>query len=68
MTATSLTHRVAREHINDRMREVERERRAAGVRAPRWVTFSFLGRFTLGVARPATARPALARPDARVSA
>jgi hypothetical protein len=68
MIATSLNYLVAREHINDLMRAVERERRAADVRPRRWVGFSFLGRFTPGVARPATARPAPARPDARVSA
>jgi hypothetical protein len=52
MTVTPLIYLVAREHINDRMREVERERRAADVRPPRWVAFSFLGRFTPG-GRPA---------------
>jgi hypothetical protein len=68
MIATSLTYLVAREHINDRVRQAEREPRAGDVRPQRWVRFSFLGRFTPGVARPATARPALARPDGRVSA
>jgi hypothetical protein len=68
MTATSLTYLVARAHIHDRMREAERKRRVADVRPPRWVPFSFLGRFTPDVARTPTPRPVPARPDARVSA
>ncbi len=52
MSTKPQTYLLAREHINDPMREAERGRCAADVRPRRWATFSLLGRFTPGVAGP----------------
>jgi hypothetical protein len=59
MTATSITHLVAQEHINDLLREAEHSRRAAEVRPSRRSTLSaprrFARRVVRRVVRPATA-------------
>lgn len=57
MTATSITHMVAQEQINDLMRDAQRWRRAADVRSPGRVRFSIPRVFSRRVARTATVSP-----------
>ena len=55
MTATTLTYLAAREHVNDLLREAERNRRAADVPAPRRLTLSIPRPFARRVGRAAKA-------------
>jgi hypothetical protein len=56
MTAITVTHLAAQEHINDLLRDAEHSRRAAEVRPPsRRVTLWSRRRFARRVVRPATA-------------
>jgi hypothetical protein len=52
MTATSLTYLVAQEHINDLLREADRNRRAAEVRPSRRSTLAAPRRFARRVVGP----------------
>jgi hypothetical protein len=55
MTATSITHLAAQEHLNDLLREAEHGRRVAEVRPSRRFTLWSPRRFARRVVRPATA-------------
>ena len=55
MTATTLTYLAAREHVNDLLREAQRNRRAADVPAPRRLTLSIPRPFARRVGRAAKA-------------
>jgi hypothetical protein len=54
MTATSIRHLVAQEHINDLLHEAERNRRAAEVRPSRRFTRWSPRRFARRLVRAAT--------------
>ena len=55
MTATTFTHLVAGEHIDDLRREAGRHRLAAAVATPRPIRFSIPRLFARRNARPAAA-------------
>lgn len=55
MTAITLTHLAAQEHINDLLRQAERNRRAAEVRPTGRFTLRSRRRIARGVVRPASA-------------
>ncbi len=55
MTASTITYLIAREHINDLIRDAERRRHVAEVRSPDGVRLSLPRVFTRRVRRAATA-------------
>jgi hypothetical protein len=55
MTATTLTHLAAREHVNDLLRNAQRNRNRAEVSSPRRITLSIRRPFARRVGRTAPA-------------